>query len=159
MEELYDESIRIFINFNNTRKDLFENDINNYKFPEITGDYGKVTLVVDGYNLDIEAMSSFRNIYDKRSFVPTRNITEEALTRNTPINTIVYNIGNSRIEDPLKGIELLKQGILDSTNFTYPLDSNPYIIFNDFKTAAKLSLQISEHLSSYILENNSELKV
>jgi tRNA nucleotidyltransferase/poly(A) polymerase len=75
------------------------------------------------------------------------------------VNGIYYNIKTKEIEDPLHGIEDLKNGILKSPHKYPPLLNNFARIFRIIKASAKLSMRISNELDGYFHSHIRTIKV
>ncbi len=94
-----------------------------------------------------------------QNFIPTNNLTLDALTKDITANAIYYNLKEKKLEDPLDGMGDLRKGIIVTPLKNKPLKNDFFRTFRIFKTSADLSLKLSDNVENYIGENRDLIKV
>ena len=120
--------------------------------------YGKMTFTLYGMDIDLEILSKKRMTTPIPTFIPTNDVMEDAHIRDIKINAVFYEIKNNKIIDPLNGIADMKKGLID-----LPLGEKTFLndflrVFSIIKTSSKLSMKISDFISSLIKNNLSAIK-
>lgn len=86
-----------------------------------------------------------------------RNLLEELKRRDFTINTLLLDVENFRILDPLMGMKDIREGKLRVCS-EYSLSEDPLRILRAFRFWANLGFKITYDTERYILKNKSFLK-
>jgi tRNA nucleotidyltransferase/poly(A) polymerase len=154
IKDLYDIENSLF---SNLKADI-ESYPSLFRRPYKIRNYGKLTFTLYGMDIDLEIMAKNRTITPIPSFIPTNNIEEDAVLRDMTVNAVFYDIKKQKIRDPLKGIDDMRQGILQLPLGQKTFQNDFLRVFSIIKTSSKLDMKISQDIDLFIKYNESKLK-
>ncbi|MCX7845030.1 MAG: HD domain-containing protein [Dictyoglomaceae bacterium] len=86
-----------------------------------------------------------------------KDLLEELKRRDFTINSILFDLNNYRIMDPLGGIRDLKEGKLRVCS-EYSISEDPLRILRAFRFVSNLGFKISSSTEKFLIENKKRLK-
>lgn len=140
---------KIFNYLNSTGVDISDSQL--FELPYGYRNYGLIKIKLFGKAIDFIIICKVRNVMQPESFIPTNDVIDDSKTRDVTVNAIYYNVRENSIQDPLNGIESLKNGKLVA----------PYIapdiltknLFRLLRSSIKYSMKFEDELKNYILNN------